>query len=290
MAYETGFFTGSNDLLAKIKTFLESDGWTTNLYASDGAGYRLHVEKAGVCANLRSTNNERWHYANDKWTGIAMNLSTGFDAGAGWYSQPGAPPGDADGRPFVKLRDITSTQGTYWCFSNGTQVAIVAAISSSLYGDLHWGELTKCGSYSGGMYFSGNGSVWDRRCLSFHVYTSYALAEGVWYGKYRAVDELYAAFDVYVPGESSFLCPLLQFAPCVAGVVPLLPIHIAVNGSGYWPLGWVPNTRVVRRDNLSVAEEITLGEDTWVVLPLLGANWDNFRFSEPIGLAIKKTT
>lgn len=92
MAYQTDTATNVNDLLDKFRLFAIDQGWTVNRWATVGSGRELCIELDGAFFNFRSWNNET-ALVNDSAqaskTGIAMNGSDGYSAGANWDRQPG---------------------------------------------------------------------------------------------------------------------------------------------------------------------------------------------------------
>lgn len=285
MAYETGTATGRDDLLAKLKVFLEGDGWATNMYAADGTGYRLHVSKSGVYANLRSTNNEELVPGYEGYhcsvTGIGLNLSTGYDAGQSWITQPGYPTGNW-GSVCTPLIDLPGAIPAYWFFSNGTEVDVVIEVSTSVYESLHWGELVKCGSYANGLYFSGGSDPQScSRDAAFYDNNLLVCVDGVWEGYWAS------GRDLLTPWH--FVGSIMPLAQTLRGVAPLLPLYVGINAGDYPLLGWPEHVRAIRMDYLDVGEEITLGSDTWVALPIKGYEHGPSGYGD-FGLAIKKTT
>ena len=88
MAYQTGTFTDSDDLLDILRLFLIAQGWTVNQYVVEGTGYKLCIVKSGTYFALRSMTNEAF-FSTRNQTGISVAGATGFDSGATWDAQPG---------------------------------------------------------------------------------------------------------------------------------------------------------------------------------------------------------
>jgi hypothetical protein len=213
--------------------------------------------------------------------------SQGFDAGQSWKTQPGYPAGSK----YVRFVDVSEAIPNYWFFSNGTQVDVVAEVATGVFANLHWGDLGKCGPYTGGQYFSATSNYGGTtRYPPFYNYTTYVYAAeaGGWIG-YQVLDSLWPPFGGSVPGSDSFLGPLIQVAQSIGGVAPLLPLHMAIKGADYQPLGWPEHVRAIRMDYLDVGEEIVLGADTWMVLPIEGHTTGLSGFTGKLGLAIRKT-
>lgn len=100
MAYETGTATNVNDLLDKFRLFAIAQGWTANRWVVAGSGRELCIQKSSAFFNFRSYSNETMTVtgsASSGRTGIALNGSDGFSAGAAWDRQPGYPQRQAGG-------------------------------------------------------------------------------------------------------------------------------------------------------------------------------------------------
>jgi hypothetical protein len=95
MAYQTGTYTGSNDLLDKFRLFAIAQGWTVNNYAIEGTGYALSIQKTISTLthyyNLRSSTAEQIFLGSGSFTGISSMPSTGYNSSAtAWYDHTGA--------------------------------------------------------------------------------------------------------------------------------------------------------------------------------------------------------
>lgn len=114
MAYQTGTATDGTDLLDKLRLFLSANGWTINRWSANpnGGGNQLCVQSPSVgdpsyfnFADAEEENSSGFYvnsiqlteasYLN---TGICLNGSDGYDAGALWDEQPGGPRGSSGGR------------------------------------------------------------------------------------------------------------------------------------------------------------------------------------------------
>mgnify|MGYP000917605982 CR=1 FL=1 len=160
MAYETGTATDCHNLLDKLRTFLVSAGWTQNYWAAESTGYRLHVNKEAVYANFRSCANEKvfTHPQGYAFTGIGFNASTGYDIAYSFGLQPGGIVGYAYGGSQGDIMWIPSSVLSYYFFSTDNNFDIFVETSSNYFQSFHIGELTKFGSYSDGLYFTGTKS------------------------------------------------------------------------------------------------------------------------------------
>lgn len=92
MAYQTGSASGPNDMLEQLRVFAVAQGWTSNRNAVIGSGREVCLSKGSAYFNLRSFVNETVTIngtASANKTGIAINGSDGYSAGALWDQQPG---------------------------------------------------------------------------------------------------------------------------------------------------------------------------------------------------------
>jgi len=174
MSYEAGVSTGPNDLISKLKIFLEAEGWTVNLYAAIGAGYRLHVQKTAADAtemyfNFRSAIAEtgttlitenNYGSANGTVTGLIVNGSTGYDVGELWHVQPGYSEnsGQADKSFGCCMTQMSTTAiPAYYFFTpnnDADTVHIVVEVTAGKFQFMSFGLLDKQGTFTGGQFFS----------------------------------------------------------------------------------------------------------------------------------------
>lgn len=170
MAYQTGTSTGPDDLLDKLRIFLNGDGWTVNSWATDGTGKRLHVQKGSsptLYFNFRSATNEygstitedNFNGANGAVTGILVNGSTGYSGAQPWHKQPGyAQNIDYNDYSFGMVISPVSVTAipSYYFFTVDRTVHIAVEITSGKFQFISFGCLEKEGSYTGGQFFTGS--------------------------------------------------------------------------------------------------------------------------------------
>jgi len=172
MAYATGAASSPTDLLQKLVTFLQANGWTADLSAADGAGWRAHLHLGGQHVHMRAFVSETAPtvFAHMTGTGtksgLALYGSSGFDGGAGWNAQPGSPPYESGSIVNVvgagmQLNDGGAAIQNYYFFCDGSGDNVVAVVEKTpgVYVHLGFGSsLAKCGSWTGGQYFFGSSS------------------------------------------------------------------------------------------------------------------------------------
>lgn len=175
--FETNSATDANDLIGKLKTFLESNSFVVEDFFQEGNGQRLHVSKNGFYYNFKSFINEvpfsqatsgqqsDWKNtdAEPYNSGICMCLSTSYDNSLDYDRQPGSitdeytgnekPDGDWAGNPIL-LTDGAIVE--YDFFYNGNVVYIACQFNPGYYTHLCFGEMDKIGEYDGGSFCNGS--------------------------------------------------------------------------------------------------------------------------------------
>jgi hypothetical protein len=196
MSYQTGTSTGPNDLIDKIRAFLESDGWTTNLFTTVGLGYRLHVQKTAadgtvmyfnfrsaiaehgstITGDNRDYQPETYNYGDI--TGILINGSTGYDVGLSWDMQPDYPRSlddpypDTNSMASCMTAMSTSAIPAYYIFSVDDTVNIVVEVTSGEFQFMSFGLLEKQGVYTGGQFFSASYDSYEPNYERQYIYST----------------------------------------------------------------------------------------------------------------------
>lgn len=308
MAYETGTATNEHDLLDKLRTFLVSAGWTQNYWAAEGDGYRLHVNKNNVYANFRSTAATKVFSVPQSFAfkGIGYNLSTGYNSSNSWELQPGSIVDSVHHTYSTgNVLGIPSSVLSYYFFANGDCFDVFAETSSNYFNSLHGGELTKFGSYTGGMYFTATrttadysplgGTPWIVDHLPFtNQESNYGvtgvLFESSWYSNNNPFYSGYLmnpfsgkTFTQTIAREAGMVTSLLAAPPTSEGSTVLLPLYYAAyQNPYYYPLGYVPYARICRGEYVANGQEVILGSDTWKLFQTTAIG------TARIALAIKK--
>lgn len=336
MAYQTGSSTGPDDLLDKLRSFLLGDGWTVNGYSSlssmyeswsglNGAGYRLHVQKTAgdstvMYFNFRSVNRGvvfEDHYLTAtqiggkyyaEITGIAMNGSTGYNAGNNWDKQPGymQSSGGSWGCCVSEL-SLTSIPA-YWFFSDGDTVIVAIEYTSGKMQWMAFGLLEKSGSYTGGQFVAAslNGympayqMLYDSSNPGMKFLCRNVSGTSYYYGNaavYFAADSVTAwrscgalgsktetnGWCIEMPGLPSYSAGLSYNSLCTFNnmfirrapnhynaLSPGSPIFVlGKRASGdYSLLGYLKSIYMLNVEYYDVDEEEVLGSDTWHNFPL----------------------
>lgn len=168
MAITTGSAPNVLSLIDAIRVFAVANGWTNNLYATEGAGKRLHISKNGIFANFRACVNENpnvYPTVTDvegagNYYALWLNLSTAFDENLAWYKQPNAPyylnnPQDVNSKIY-EYAGINSLSGAMNYFLFSFDNSFIGVVETPA-GYFHWfgfGNLAgKVGDWTGGEYF-----------------------------------------------------------------------------------------------------------------------------------------
>lgn len=336
MAYQASTFTGIHDLLDKIKIFLSSNGWTVNLWDDDITGYyspsgvdytngkRLHIQKTAddgtvMYFNFRSVTRGfvfEDYYQNtpqingryySEIRGIAINGSTGFNAGNSWGYQPGAPVGSSSKSCGGCITELpTSGTNNYFIFQNGDTVTVIVEIDTEVYMMLSFGCLQKSGTWTGGQFYTTS-------CCSYHPSYFYWYISGTTRHEFKIQ---HLAYNLYNYGSSAVYLNLDSVAAwrfsgypgsyisgyaqkinlggqapyvsltgrcgnhlsCFAltrcpndfnGLSVMIPLYVfCLKANSRWTfLGTLQDVRAISMSNYTSAQEFTIEADTWKVFP-----------------------
>lgn len=165
MAYEAGIANGRNDFLDKLRTFVLGLGWTVNKWEDLGAtDKRLHIQNGTSYFNFRScVESYPFDYYSSsnqysRMTGICLQGSTGYDGGEDWDHQPGYVCNqDSSATDYLKssgvaMQSVKSATFNYWFFSTDDFVSTVIEFQAGAYQHMMFGDITKFGTYTGGMF------------------------------------------------------------------------------------------------------------------------------------------
>lgn len=179
--YETGSAPDVNNLLGKLRTALQTNGWTVNYNDLEGSsgGARVHVSKGGMVVNFRSGfNNEvpvasaaernsrqgnwNWSYIwgsqtyRPNW--IFFNVSTGVNMSRSWHNQPGGP-GSSELKGLAAGIVCPGSISRYWIFinENPDTVLLIAEVRPGKFEHIAFGQLILTQNIqAGGEWFSGS--------------------------------------------------------------------------------------------------------------------------------------
>ncbi|GBL46212.1 phage protein [Sulfuriferula multivorans] len=322
MTYQTGSFSTPDQLLSAIRSFSALNGWTENLYAANGTGNRLHINKGTIFLNFRSAvaedllNNTTYGFNPIAVTGVACSISTGYLSTSAWNAQPGSIAGNGYSGTFNH-----SASGTYHLFASVApdMLFCVAEVSPGIINHLGGGMLTKTGTYPGGEWISGSyfcdGAIYDT--ASYKNYITPGSSAGhhlrplpfLWSNFEQApATQVHADYDTYtgfgyISNDADrtrapwLTGPMLRLffngpasnpvANAFNGISPMSPGYVfGQRPSGFWsPLGYAPHLRFLNIANYSIGDIITLGSEQWMVFP--GYQKDPTQYSFNYGYAVR---
>lgn len=233
-------------------------------------------------------------------TGILVNGSTGYDAGQAWHKQTGyAQNSNYSNKSFACCMTPMSVSAipAYYFFFVEDSVHIVVEITAGKFQFMSFGLLNKQGTFTGGQYFTAS-------LDSYYPQYVYNAGNDWYYPKYFTVNVGNSlpngAVRLTADGTTSWRLSgssgtaYEQIAwPCVSGqqanitytqgglasffwskspsaynsMAAMCPIHTLLRRSdvNYSLIGWPDGVRFLNCTNYSAGEELTYGDETWMV-------------------------
>jgi hypothetical protein len=163
MAFENSAATDPKDLVQKLNIFLSANGWTSDMSAADGAGWRVHLHKGAQYVHLRAQMNEVAPFQSSHGVNgysVALYLGTSFVGGNAWNDQEVGSPVEsgAPTRPVgagMKMQAGAIPNYYFFTDTSNANVTVVVEHASGIYSHIGWGSLEQIGSWTGGDYFFG---------------------------------------------------------------------------------------------------------------------------------------
>lgn len=282
MAYETGSATGINDLLDKFRAFAVANGWTANRFTTQGSGKWLNIEKSGLVFNVVSDPTSGSSGDPAGW--LLCYGATSYNSGAAYNAQPNSSG-------LSKVNGLGTGSITAYHFFAGTEYLYAAIeVTSGVYRHLHLGSLTKFGTFTGGafimgtaIYTSGTVTITDltNQVPWFSTGSSNSQnriradingATNKWFGMQASATITSRAIGgVSYYDDYGYMGPLIRDNPnALNGLAVMQPVHIMCGNSNnlYNPIGYAPDLRLVRLDNLNPADVVTIAGVDWMVFPV----------------------
>lgn len=156
--FKTGTATGPTQLIDQVVAELIAAGWTNAHTAADGTGFRYHLAKNSLYANLRTAGAEAGVFYNisGQFSGVALNVSTGFSAASAWREQAGAASDTAQaGKQAACIVIPPGTALSWWLITDDADnVVLVTQSPGAIIQYLGWGpSIAKATAFTGGAYF-----------------------------------------------------------------------------------------------------------------------------------------
>jgi len=164
--YQTGISSSPTNLLQTFVSWLTAQGWTIDLSAADGSGWRAHAHKSGLYVNLRAAMDEKiwpyngsYHDKGDGGYGIGLYLGDGYSGGSAWYEQSGRPVRQGDSSTLGCGANLPSgSVAGYHFFDDGDDhIIVVVERSPAIFCFFGWGPaLAAAGQPEDFPYFFGS--------------------------------------------------------------------------------------------------------------------------------------
>jgi hypothetical protein len=266
MTYASGVASTANQLIDAIYTFAQANGWTIKGYTTDGAGYRLHINKGDIWANLSS------NYSPSSYT-FGIKGSTGYSAASTWDNQPGTSSSVMTCPKNVGTVSHALLPCTWHLFAQSNPDLLTGVFVSPSQANSHFavGQLVKTGIFNTGAFYSGH-QFWAQGNTNGFSHTLAVRAEVDTYQWLGTGGSL----AIWRDGPSELTNQFNSLAP-------LLPIRVfyqpASNGI---LLGFLPHMRTVHMQGFNNADTFTIGSDDWMVF------FRSDRQGNATGLAIRK--
>jgi len=232
-------------------------------------------------------------------TGICINGSTGYSGGSDWDKQPGYttnPNATNKSTANVMTPMSVSAIPAYYFYAVGDSVHVVVEVTAGVFQFMSFGCLVKQGEYTGGQYYSAS---WDSRAPQTNYLAS---SYGPKYFTYNYNQSSYLNGAVYVDADGTedwrvadgdsddqeIVWSGVPSSPGLTGTHPLrgmctpfyekapnsynnisaaCPIYTLLYRSddNYSLIGWPEGVRFLNVTNYTPAQELTYGDDTWMV-------------------------
>jgi hypothetical protein len=295
--YETGATTGVNDLIDKIRAFAITNGWTSNSFVAEGAGFRLHLQlSTDVFVNFRSLVGEVSQPTASITTGLALNGSTGYNGASAWYAQPGSAlfSGGGTNKPTPGIV-ASGAFPAYHLFARGNMIYCIVEYTTGQYQWIGFGKPTKKGTWAGGILVFGAREVALNDTVSAHSTfcgrSSYSTnnidgnPNAYLYAECDGITNWMASDSgrIMSPATAKFFDGFNKNGACnmnspnsFNGQTILIPIEIYMcrAGAGDWNRntnisleGYMTDVYMCNMKNLTPAQTITISTDEYVAFP-----------------------
>lgn len=300
MAFETGVSLSPSDLLSRLETRLNTDGWTI-IRNIGSPGSQLSVSDSSAAVGTQ------FNFIADNTAAsahIKMQPSTG-DAGIGaaFYAHTGSPNTSGTIGSYVSMghepsltdQGFSGTHVAYFFFTGSTSAGrychIVVEGTAGVYFHMMFGTVEKAGTFSGGAYASATSFddtsslhwMWEFTGPSPGVATNWfrnddhftSIGQTTDVGASRWFEDV--AFAGNIGSSTQMFAPLYQgglqtfnqrtpFCPIWMTVWNALSPGITTTA---WKLcGHIPDVRFVSMDGREPGETIVIGADTWHIFPM----------------------
>ena len=304
MAYQTGTATDVDDLIAKLSTFLQANGWTEDKYVAgsgDGWSSELYISKGASFFTIEAgVQTASQFYLGQTQTidrpYIRIRGATGHDGGQPVSNQPNTHSN------YAEVDWLQNNMTAYHFFTDPAQTychCVVESVANTFH-HIVFGLANKIGTYDGGEYLFGHRHIHgptnvDDPANSQHIFPwmgggssstgrgyFHCNVDGVRWKRYHFLttfQSIAASIQIgYTQGyPSEIWANPSSHAQRVAtpqsfnDVSPLanIPCGWIIRSTTIWtPVGHFPDVRIVNMKNLSPGASLVLGGDTWRCFPL----------------------
>ena len=304
MAYQTGSATDINDLITKLKDFCVTvAGYTLNQFATQGAGYQLHINKGGRYFHFRSYVNENVPTGSNNQYAIFMNAGTGYAGTTNWYDEAGTLKYNTTTPYIAGMLNLNSAILAYHAFyfnnSDYDAVYFFVEYPAGSFQRLMFGRI---GTNNYGSGWSGVNGMFYQGSVD-QTQNNYSLAlnligpsQAIW-APSQGIGALYGTVDSvtqWMVGKATI--PQAQLSParpyCTDSIYrqssiwmdspnsfnsmpPLLPISLGVtrdtldfaDNTPWSAVGELPYIYWINLKNINPSSIINISSDSYIVLP-----------------------
>lgn len=297
MAYQSASASDANDLLDKLRLFVEGAGWTVDFWGDYLGGKALCVNRAGHYATFRAvpTGGTGVGTGADPAPFVSVRAHNGYTAAPAPGTVAQASPElwtNAMAGPFVGY-DFFEGDG-----ADGPYVHVVVETTAGVFKHFGSGVLNREGEFSTGQY--AHSSRWNyndspsNNNISTPDYTGHRVpfdVRGSNEGTYVRADvdgvspnwlggnNLHGGYSQNNGGSSltdvaTLRGPYLAGASALTGRTQLWPLWCLGRRPSQLasPLGYPPDMRFIRLDYYNPKDILTLGTEKWKVFPVIRKN------------------
>jgi len=315
MAYETGTASGVNNLLDKLATFigLNMPSWTIDKNATattfgQSGGWWLTIHKGSVYQTLLGYHNGTIHR-------VINYLHTGYSGAGTSELQSGRPQSDSNNLYNYSAIFASDAVNSYKFFSDGVNYChCVVEVSTNMYVHFGFGQAqdqitsNTVKDYCYSIYWSEHSSI---KHDPTHYYNA-KLGQGTQenspydsgiqmaYNNGSVTKFSCGSYNFGTPGSTairglnSYLFTVFAYKTLLYSdghfanhnsFVPMT-VHAMPNLSNPQAIATLPDIAACKLTFYDIAQEVTVGSDTWVVFPWRSK--DTTQYSQMFGYAYKK--
>lgn len=154
-AQDIGICLNAEDLLLRVKTLAEVNGYTVlnysdNIISTINRGKRLHLSKNGKFYNFAGVSlkapvadgSADTKYSTNNLQSISCSVSTAFDVSKDWHRNTGSSSAGGLSQDTSTIRSIqVADNSNYWIYINDKSIIIITKFNPTNYSIMFLGEL-----------------------------------------------------------------------------------------------------------------------------------------------------